>query len=1038
MNSTSFTIYNASAGSGKTFTLVKNYLSILLSSNHADGFKNILAITFTNKAVGEMKERIIDNLAAFATKEDVATSNDMFKMLCNELHLSEQELIERSKKVLKKILHNYAFFDVSTIDKFNHRIIRTFAFDLKLPQNFEVTLDTDLLLKEAVDNLIANAGEDKELTNILVDFVLEKIDDDKSWDISRDILDTSKKITQENHYLPLKTLKDKSITDFKGLQKKVFSDIKTLEEQITSEAKNILQRITDNGIDYTDFTRQSLPNHFLKHSTLTYGTTSPYATKLEENIRTGSGLYPKKLDASKQADIDSLLPEIEQAFLNIKAHYYKWKFAKNVYKNLVPLTVINSVQNELQKIKDDENLVLISEFNATISETIKDQPAPFIYERLGEKFKHYFIDEFQDTSELQWQNLIPLMDNALSSETLTGKKGSLLLVGDAKQAIYRWRGGNPEQFVDLYDQKVNPFVSEVTNQNLDTNYRSYDEIINFNNAFFNFAKEGLLTSAHQNLYALGNQKTNAKKGGLVTVSFIEPEDEKTNAELYVAQTLQTINNVLAQGYTYKDIAILTRKNKQGVLVANALTEASIPMISSESLLLANNPKITFLNNLIKYGLFADSKDLKATLLLFLALKQNVESTHSFIATRLEKENEETFTDYNFSLEAFLQKPFYNAILYAIHKFDLADASDAYLQYYLDLIQDFTYNHKEGFTAFLNYWEERKDNLSLVAPDGINAVSILTIHRSKGLEFPVVIYPFAEDKLISDRNETWISVNPEDYNGFETILVNANKDFTEITEDTGIIKETLDSKSMLDNYNVTYVAFTRAVKQLHIISNNKSYDNTLSQLLKDFIQKEKQEVLPFNEIYGTPGFLPDKEQEEKLTQETISFGKETSKKQWNIVTKNGMLWDTKQQKAIEKGNIVHQILAWVKTIDDIDMAIYQAITEGIITKEDADDFKNLISSITEHPELKNYFITSNFSIFNEKELFTQEGKILRLDRLMLCESTSEAIIIDYKTGDYNDSYKNQLQKYAQALKQMNYKDIQKKLVYIYPKVDIQTL
>ncbi|GLB53106.1 ATP-dependent helicase [Neptunitalea chrysea] len=1032
MNATSFKIYNASAGSGKTFTLVKNYLSILLSSNYAEGFKNILAITFTNKAVGEMKERIVDNLADFAHNKHAQDHNHMFKMLCEELGIDCLTLQRRSQKALKKILHNYAFFDVSTIDKFNHRIIRTFAFDLKLPQNFEVTLDTDLLLKEAVDNLIANAGEDKELTELLVNFVIEKIDEDKSWDISRDILETSKKITQENHYLPLLKLKDKSIADFNSLKKQVANSIQTLSDKIKKEASTVLEDISNAGLEFSDFSRSSLPNHFLKHRNLEYGQ-NPYGTKLEENIAQGKGIIPTKLDKAKAATIEDMLPKIGLSFATIKNDYYHWKFLKNIYKNLVPLTVINRVQNELQKIKEEENLVLISEFNATISETIKGQPAPFIYERLGEKFRHYFIDEFQDTSEMQWQNLVPLIDNALVSETVSGKKGSLLLVGDAKQAIYRWRGGNPEQFVNLFSEKENPFTVPVTNANLDTNFRSYDAIINFNNAFFSYAKESLLTEEHKELYALGHQKANTKKGGLVTVSFIEPDKETPTNNLYVSKTLETIDKLTKEGVPLKDIAILTRTNVQGVLLANSLTEEKIPMVSSETLLLKNSPKIQFLNNLLKFGLFEDNTELKAQLLLYLGLSQNQEGCHSFINNRVQLPNEEAFASYNFSLKVFLNKPFYDAVLYAIYQFNLADASDAYLQYYLDKIQEFSQDHKEGLTAFLNYWEEKGDRLSLVAPEGIDAISIFTIHKSKGLEFPVVIYPFADDKLVSDRNELWAPMNPEEYGGFENVLVSANKDFSEYSPANALLKTALDSKSTLDTFNVIYVAFTRAVSQLHIISNFKDYDNTLSRLLKNFVTKEKQEVALYNEVYGTPLYIPSKEKETKFNQKTIPFGKATAQKQWNIVTKNGMLWDTHQQEAIEKGNIIHQLLSWVPNVQKIDLAIEQAITEGLFNTNEADAFKLLLLEITEHEELKEFFQSSEYIVYNEKEIITKTGEILIPDRLMLHDDN--AIIIDYKTGEVNNAYYRQLGKYGDAISEMGYKNIAKKLVYIYPEIRI---
>ncbi|SFU26970.1 ATP-dependent exoDNAse (exonuclease V) beta subunit (contains helicase and exonuclease domains) [Pustulibacterium marinum] len=1033
MKEATFKIYNASAGSGKTFTLVKEYLKILLSGNYADGFKQILAITFTNKAVGEMKERIVENLSDFANNPLVAEENDMFKSLMADLNIDAVTLQTRSRKVLKKILHNYAFFDVSTIDKFNHRLIRTFALDLKLPQNFEVALETDLLLKEAVDNLIANAGNDKKLTKVLIDFVLEKVDDDKSWDISNDIFEASKKIINENHYKPLSKLKHKTVDDFLVLKKSIKSKIDLSEKLIKSEAQKVLDTIQNEGLEFTDFSRKTLPNHFEKHlSGSHYG--NPYKNKLEENIANGSGIYPAKLAEDKKASIDSLLPAIEEAFQIIKKNYFHLSFLKNIYKNLVPLTVINSVQKELQHIKDDENLVLISEFNATISETIKDQPAPFIYERLGEKYRFYFIDEFQDTSEMQWNNLVPLIDSALAGESLSEQKGSLFLVGDAKQAIYRWRGGNPEQFINLFTKTNNPFQISAENNNLGTNYRSYDAIINFNNAFFNFAKSYLTSETHQELYELSFQESNRKKGGYVGIEFIESNDEQHDNEIYVERTLNTIQQTIEKGYTYKDIAVLTRKNSQGVMVANALAEANIPIVSSETLLLKNSGKIQFLNNLVRYSIYPESQEIKAKLLLYLAFQQKQETTHTFIKNRIELTSETAFQDYSFSLYAFLQKPFYDAIQYAIQQFELADESDAYLQYYLDILLEFNEKYKEGATAFINYWDEKGDRLSLVAPDGMDAVSLYTVHKSKGLEFPVVIYPFVQDEIIESRSQTWVHVDAEEFSGFDNLFINANKDFAEISEEANTLKEIIDTRSALDNMNVLYVALTRAVKQLHIISHSKAKENSYAKLLQDFVAKEKGEVQNYNPIWGENSYLAEKTKEASIINDTIPFRGGNAKKTLNIVTKNGMLWDTKQQNAIEKGNIIHQLLANIKTEKDIEFSIEKALVEGVIAENETNDIKTTLQTLIHHPDLSSYFTDETYSIFNEREIVTNTGALLRPDRLML--GNNEAIIIDYKTGSMSSRYQTQLDSYENALKNMGFINIKKILVFIYPEISVK--
>ena len=389
-----------------------------------------------------MKERIIGALKDFSNPDIINNNNSMFKELSSELSLQPETLHLKSKELLNSILKNYAAFDVSTIDKFTQRIIRTFAFDLKLPLNFDVELDTESLLNKAVDNLISRAGSNEQLTKLLIDFAIEKTDDDKSWDVAFDFNKIAKLLVKETDITYINTLKEKSLNDFKELKENLTKQRKSTETQIIETAHKTLMLISESGLEYSDFSRKTLPNHFSKASQLDLNRL--YDNKLQENITERKNIYNKTLDASLAEIIDTILPEIEINYLALKHFVYHHKFLSNFYKNLTPLSVLNAINQELDLLKVEQNKLLISEFNAILSEEVKTQPASFIYERIGEKFQHYFIDEFQDTSQMQWENLIPLLGNSLSSEN-----GSALIVGDAKQAIYRWRGGKAEQFIEL-------------------------------------------------------------------------------------------------------------------------------------------------------------------------------------------------------------------------------------------------------------------------------------------------------------------------------------------------------------------------------------------------------------------------------------------------------------------------------------------------------------------------------------------------------------------------------------------------------------
>ena len=284
-----------------------------------------------------------------------------------------------------------------------------------------------------------------------------------------------------------------------------------------------------------------------------------YDNQLETNLAENEKIYNKSLSSDKAKTIDSILPLIESAYLSIKKNVFEYKFLKNIYQNLTPLTVLNAINRELNLIKEDQNLLLISEFNSIISNEIKNQSIPFIYERIGEKYKHYFIDEFQDTSVLQWNNLIPLLENSLSSEN-----GSAMLVGDAKQAIYRWRGGKAEQFISLFNNKDHPFPVKQSIKDLPVNYRSCKDIVNFNNDFFKYLSGFVFSnSEYATIYSQCRQEADSDYEGLVDILFLDISKEEDRNDLYCQKVSDTIQTILTYGYDLKDVCVLVRKRNRG-------------------------------------------------------------------------------------------------------------------------------------------------------------------------------------------------------------------------------------------------------------------------------------------------------------------------------------------------------------------------------------------------------------------------------------------------------------------------------------------
>lgn len=1036
-----FTIYNASAGSGKTYTLVKEYLKILFQSNSPFEFRRILAITFTNKAVAEMKERIVSTLKLFSEEQILTANNSMFESICHELQMAPKLLHEKSGKLLNTILHNYAAFDISTIDGFTHKIIRTFAHDLKLPLNFEVELDQKALLNEAVDSLIAKAGTDQALTQVLVDFAIEKADEDKSWDLSLDFNKIALLLVNENDIPFIEKLKHKTLADFKALKSQLKKDIKETENAIAQTAQNILNTIENAGLDFKDFSRSTLPNHFKKAASLDFG--NLYKNKLEENIAERKNIYTKSLNPSLAQTIDALLPDIEVAYKTVKKLVFHHKFLKSFYKNVTPLSVLNAINQELAALKEAQNKMLISEFNAIIHNEIKEQPTPFIYERIGEKFKHYFIDEFQDTSVVQWQNLVPLLSNSLSSE-----KGSAMLVGDAKQAIYRWRGGKAEQFMGLFNNE-NPFFVNKQVNNLPANYRSFKEVVNFNNGFFNFLGNRFFDNPNYGqLYKHAQQDVTQENEGFVELSFLDITKDDDRNELFTKEVLQKVTLCLNKGFNLSDICVLVRKKKDGIAVGNYLSQNNIPIISSETLLLNKAPEVLFINHFLGLLLQPQNKEIKIKVLNFLAEHLGIDNKHDFFTQHIDLSLSKllkSLENYGISLQAnnLLQLPLYDLAESIVRNFNLVENANAYIQFYLDLVLDFSQKKGSDISGFLEYFDKKKDELSIVSPLGQNAVQIMTIHKSKGLEFPIVIFPYADLDIYKEiEPKEWFAINQEQYQGFTHTLLNYNKDF-EFFGDEGLrIFNKHKAEQQLDNINLLYVALTRAVEQLYIITSKDLPKNEekFSELFIGYLQhlgiwQDTKNCYSFgNQQKPTISKSNHSTERTQLQEEFISTPKEQH--HIKVVTKSSFLWDTDQKEAIEKGNLIHDMMAQIKTKADVDLVVDHFLNASVINKPQAEALKETIIQIVAHPQLAEYFSPS-YTSYNERDIITQQGHILRPDKVAINQK-NEGVIIDYKTGAENKKHEQQLQLYQDILEDMHITIKKKILVYVNQGIKIKNV
>jgi len=1034
-----FIIYDAAAGSGKTFTLVKEYLKIILQAKNSGYYKYILAITFTNKAVAEMKQRIISNLTSFSEVSSLNTPSDMALQIAEETELSIKNIQEKSKNVLKHILHNYSSFSVETIDSFNHRIIRTFARDLQLSGNFEVSLDIPKLTSEAVDQLLSKAGENSKTTQVLLDFALEKIDDDKSWDISKDIIKTSSLLFNENDSDQIKTLKEKSLDDFIKFRKQLKEKRKVFETEIIKISNETLQLIEEAGLEFTDFSSGYLPKHFQNLANGKFDLN--FKTKWQETMGE-KPLYPgrvKKDTPELALVIEELVPLFIKNLIRTKELSYKELLVSSLLQNINPLSVINLVSQEVEAIKEEQNILPISEFNQLINNEIKNQPTPFIYERLGERYRHYFIDEFQDTSLLQWQNMIPLIDNAVSQQYQDGNQGNLLLVGDAKQSIYRWRGGLPEQFIELCNAE-NPFHIEKEILHLPTNYRSCKEIIDFNNEFFTFTANYFGDAHHKNLYVSGNkQNFTNKKGGYVKFEFIDTINNQESHEIYAEKVLQTINELLISGYQEKDICILTRKRKDGITLGTFLLENGITVISSETLLLQHSPVVQFLINCLVVSIFPENQEVKVKFLEFLYEHLSVsEEKHTFFNALVISSLEE-FSNYiekyniDFKFHEIQTFSLYESFEYCIRKFKLETTADAYLYGLMDLAYEFEQQPKASKVAFIEDWELQKEKAGIPVSESAEGVQLMTIHKAKGLEFPVVIFPYADLSIYNEiEPKSWYPLNEEEFE-FKESLVNFNNNIQEYGEIGKEIFQKRRNTLELDNLNLLYVTLTRAEAQLYIFSKTPSEvkenkPSSYNQFFGEFLKHKDlwEEGKGVYEI-GFPELSLSKHKEGELTSINSNFiSTSPQDHNLNIISRDALLWDTEKEVAISSGNILHNVMEKIIYEEDLEKVVKDLDHYYEISPNEILSLKEIISKIVKHPKL-NPFFKSSEKVFTEKKIITSQGEVHIPDRLNFHKGNS-VTIIDYKTGAIKESHKKQITNYANALNEMGYLVLEKILIY----------
>lgn len=1035
MENQSFLIYNASAGSGKTYTLVRSYLEILFQSPTDDAYKKILAMTFTNKAVNEMKTRIVNSLHAFSLDETPLKHRDLLLDIAQRVKKSPEEIKQKAKRITRSIIHNYAAFTITTIDKFTLQIIRSFALDLNLPATFEVTFDTDDIINRAVDRVIAKAGIEDQYTKFLIHFAIQKLDDDKSWDLSYDLIKTGKMLISEKDAAEIENFHSLDIEYFSRAGKAARIKANYFQNRAIEIANQILDIIEENDL-WDCFSRKTYSNSILrvidKDNWKEFD--KIFKSEVNENFIT--------INKPKQEKAAPFLDNLQDLTKEIELCIGKYGMYHTFVNNVTSMSVMHSIFEEMQNIQEEENKLIINKFNKIIQKEISNQPAPFIYERIGERFRHFFIDEFQDTSELQWTNLIPLIENALAGQDNQGTSGSLMIVGDPKQSIYRWRGGKAEQFIQLFNEKQTFPTTLNFPITLGKNYRSYSQIIEFNNDFFKIIGENFTNPDYRHIYENeSHQETNSKSGGYVNIRFLESGRKKAEqSEYFCTEVINIIRDVLEQGFSYKDIAILVRTNEDGSQLASTLTSASIPVISAESLLMEKSQDVQLLIHTLSY-LKDNNREAQFYLLLYIGKNIGKEELlHDFIYEGLSHTNEIDFQNwlathhFNLSFEKLRSYSLYEIVNQLIKIFLPEKSTNAYVQYFADVALEQMQTKQMEISDFLEYWQLTSHKLSIPTPEEGDAVQIMTIHKSKGLEFPVVIYPFANDDLSKSNNETiWLEVEDEfeEWNPYK-FNTSSSKKVTLFGEKAKEVFENQSQERLLDTINVLYVALTRAEEQLYIVSEmNINKNGNLSKNLSLFfinylIQKGMFTDTQFEYDFGNKRTQP-KEVTQLSNTKTIEAIKETiTSENIKIAQREALMWGTGKADAISFGNILHELMANIYSIDEIEIVLNQAKRKGILTETQKKRLESIIYKILTNKELEVFFEKDNKN-YNEQIILLKNSPNLKPDRIAI--KGKKAYILDYKTGSPQPKYHHQMESYAHILSQMGY-DVEKKiLVYL---------
>lgn len=1023
-------IVNASAGSGKTYTLVRKYLLLLLAeSQNALKFSEIMAMTFTNKAAFEMKTRILKQLDELSYPDLYGKkSTDYASELAAILGLKKEEIHERAGQILTSILYHYESFHVLTIDKFNVRLIRSFSFDLDLPSDFEVILKEDEIIEQVVDKLLAQIGRNEAVSSLLFSYANSKSDDEQKWDIRRNIVKFAKVIKNEANFSILELLKEKEFSTQKHHELR--DEIRGIDTQFFEKGKAIHNLYLSLNLDITNLPGASTTANRIDK----LGATKlfPYSEEycFSDTFIKNCENDPKK-DKVFPQELRSELLKINEFWLKNVEHY---EVLKKYEKNYFNMAVLNYLVKELEDLRDDEHLIRISEFNNMISKLITQDDAPFIYERLGNRYRHYMLDEFQDTSRLQWMNLTPLLHESL------GNGNENLIVGDPKQSIYRFKNGLADQFVALpklynpeNDKDVHArsvyFDSMGVRENLGDNWRSAATIVDFNTSLFE-AMRATLSQPYSAFYESVKQNPKSSKNGLVVIRSEEVK-KKPKEEEVVPFIIESIQECVKDGFKLGEICILGQRNKECSVWANALSSVGYKVVSADSLFVSSDERVKLVFSYFKLRLNPNSpNENKQFAAYFCTLfHKDLSYYQSFFrevenasgAKRVIFDFKQFITD-NFKTERQFYYKFENLydLVQQVYKlFGFDELNNPFLHHFADMLHNFQLKNGPDLQKFVSDFMLSGKNESVQLPESDDAIKLMTIHKSKGLEFPVVIVPSMNGGLeIKADSEFFIEA--------EGVIL-----YTNLTKKSKIkgIQDKLEyelSQRFMDVLNLYYVAFTRPIERLYV--SNVYTKNTIGERFYNALSAMNHpDVTDVNEIrIGNDTRIVEKETRNK---DSFFIPAHSANNLWfpdialqdreelvdEKVLSEERLFGTQFHLAISRIDNPTQIK------EVIDSLVLQGEVEAAFSQELIKNLGKLFGS-TEYVQL----FENATKVLNEQDFIVSKNEQVRPDKIILKEN--ETIVVDYKTGIPNKKDIKQVKLYKKVMEEVGYSNVKGYLFY----------